>query len=118
MACLWYQSGLFLPEKDEQGGSNFVGGIRDLTIEETDGYGWDYEKTDDQGDQEISNQSSFDGGIYHGITFLFKEWFVRALGKDSIINYRENLDCSLILGTAFLCSNHICIITPFETYVD
>ena len=71
----------FLAKKEKQGGSNFLGGIRDFTVEETKGYGWDYEKTDDQGAHKISYQSTFDGGIYHGTTFLFKEWFVLAWGK-------------------------------------
>ena len=80
-----YQSDLSLSEKDEQGGSNFVGGIRDFTVEETKGYGWDYEKTDDQGNHDISNVSSFDRRIYRGTTFLFKEWFVPVLGKEDLL---------------------------------
>ena len=82
---LSYQSDLILSEKDEQGGSNFAGGIRNLAIEEADCYGGNYEKTDDQGDQEISDQSSFNGRIYHRSTFLFKEWFVLALGKEDLL---------------------------------
>ena len=69
--------GLSLPEKDEQGGSNFLGGIRNLTIEETHGYDRDDEKTDDQSNQEISNQSAFGRGDYHRDTSLFNERLCR-----------------------------------------
>ena len=97
-----YQSDLFLSEKDEQGGSNFVGGIRDLTIEETDGYGWNYEKSDDQGDHKISDQSSFDGGIYHGTTFLFKEWFVPVWGKEYLLTVNSVQQILLKIEYSFL----------------
>jgi len=62
-----------------------VGVIRNLAIEEADCYGRNYEKTDDQGDQEISDHSSFNGRIYHRSAFLFKEWFVLALGKEDLL---------------------------------
>ena len=59
-----------------------MGGIGDFAVEETNGYDWDYEKTDDQGNQKISNEPSLDGGDYHGATFLFKESFVPDYGEN------------------------------------
>ena len=62
----------WLAKKEKQGGSNFFGGIGDFAVEEAKSYDRNYEKADDQGNQEISNDSSFNGGDYHEATSYLK----------------------------------------------